>query len=299
VAHIVNGVPITSVPDLGGQFGRTDLIVDPASRRVTDVRVFPPQPICMRTDPVTRACVAAPGGAAVVYEGRAVTRSARVEAAMAPELSRVQALRNEPLGVATDTPIGRSAGPESALGNLFADALRDTLPGADVALSYGPGRGGLRTDLPSGPLTFGLVYDVFPFDNRVVRVRVTGSQLTRVLRDQLPQLTDGRRGLLSVSGIHVAVVCEAGRPQVRLRRSSGGDVSPVDRLVVAATSYSAGRAAWSAVDGEPGVEAAEQPLLVRDVVAAWLVRRGGRVSAGTFMDETRPRWSLPPGGLSC
>jgi 2',3'-cyclic-nucleotide 2'-phosphodiesterase (5'-nucleotidase family) len=53
----------------------------------------------------------------------------------------VENLRAGALGVVADTPIERAAGPESALGNLFADAVRAAVPGAEVALSYGPGRG--------------------------------------------------------------------------------------------------------------------------------------------------------------
>ena len=296
VAHIVNDVPITSVPEGGGQFGRMDLQVEVATRRVTTLRVHRPRAICTRENAVSHACDVTANGVPVQYEGRVVKPSARVEAAMAPELARVEALRAVPLGAVADTPIGRAGGPETALGNLFADALRESVPGADVALSYGPGRGGLRADLPVGALTFGPVYDLFPFDNRVVRISVTGTQLGRALEDQL---TRPRGGLLSVSGLRVGVVCEGTRPRVQLMQDNGRPLLAADRYVVAATSYSAGRAAWSAVEGESGVEAAEQPWLVRDVVATWLKRRGGRLRAADFYDPSRPRWTLPPQGVQC
>ena len=184
----------------------------------------------------------------------------------------------------------RRAAPESPLGHLFADALRAAVPGADAALSYGPGRGGLRADLPSGPLTFGHAYDAFPFDNRVMRVTLTGAQLERVLADQLPQLVDGRRGLFGVSGIRVAVACEGADPRVQVTRDSGIDIAADETLTLAVASYSAGRAAWAAVDGEPAVSADELPLLVRDAVAAWLLERGGHLGAADFAE----RWQLPP-----
>jgi 5'-nucleotidase len=212
---------------------------------------------------------------------------------MEPELARVRARREEPLGAVAEAPIGRAA-PESPLGSLFADALRSAVPGADAALSYGPGRGGLRADLPSGALTFGHAYDTFPFDNRVLRVTVTGAQLARVLADQLPQLVDGRRGLFGVSGIRVAVACESGQPRVRVTRDTGERVAADERLTLAVASYSAGRAAWAAVASEPDVTAAELPLLVRDAVAAWLWQRG-RIDSADFTG----RWNLPPEGPSC
>jgi 5'-nucleotidase len=293
VAHFVNGVPIISVPNFGGQFGRMDLAFDTQRREVAEVRIREPQRICTRVEPQSGDCALAPAGTAAEYEGRPVTPSAAVAAALEPELERVRALRAEPFGAVVDGAIGRAA-PESPLGHLFADALRSAVPGADAALSYGPGRGGLRADLAEGALTFGAAYDTFPFDNRVLRVTVTGAQLERVLADQLPQLIDGRRGLFGVSGIRVAVTCEGTEPHVLITRDTGEPVAPSERLTLAVASYSAGRAAWAAVENEAAVTATELPLLVRDAVAAWLWQRG-RIGAADFAG----RWQLPPEGPSC
>jgi 5'-nucleotidase len=298
VAHFVNDVPITSVHNFGVQFGRMDLTFDTAQRRVASVRIHEPQRVCTRADN-NGDCAVAPNGVPVEYEGRRVVPSERVAAAIEPELERVRALRAESLGVLATTPLARSTGPESAIGNLYADALRDSVPGADVALSYGPGRGGLRADLPAGPITFGNAYDVFPFDNRVTRIEMTGAQLTRVLADQLPQLGDGRRGLLSVSGVRVRVSCGTAGPQLLLTRASGEAVQPTDKLVVAVTAYSAGRPVWAALEGERKIDAEELPLLVRDAVAAWLLAHGGEISAAELLDPLRPRWELPAQGPGC
>ena len=150
VAHIVNDVPIISVPNFGVQFGRVDLTFDTSSRHVAGVRIHPPQRVCARIDSKSGDCTLAPAGVAVEYEGRAVAPSAKVAAAIAPELERIHALRAEPLGIA-DSAVARGSGAESALGNLFADAVRAAVPGAVAALGYGSGRGGLRADLPSRP----------------------------------------------------------------------------------------------------------------------------------------------------
>jgi len=293
VAHFVNGVPIISVPNFGAQFGRMDLELDTSSHEVADVRMRKPQDICTRVEPRSGECAVAPAGVAAEYEGKPVTTSAAVAAALEPELDRVRALRAEQLGAFAEGPIGRAA-PESALGHLFADALRSAVPGADAALSYGPGRGGLRADLPSGELTFGAAYDTFPFDNRVQRVTVTGAQLQRVLADQLPQLVDGRRGLFGISGIRAAVACDGAEPHVAVTRDTGERIAPDERLTLAVASYSAGRAAWAAVENEPAVTTTELPLLVRDAVAAWLWQHG-RIRAADFAG----RWQLPAEGPSC
>lgn len=298
VAHFVNGVPIVSVPNFGSQFGRMDLVLDTATRRVRRVTIAQPQRVCTRLG-ADGECALAPNGTSVEYEGRPVAASARVAAAIVPELARVQSLRAQSLGAVADTPLARAAGPESAIGNFYADALRAAVPGAAVALSYGFGRGGLRADLPAGPITFGAVYDVFPFDNRVTRIELTGAQLARVLADQLPQLAEGRRGLLSLSGVRATVACNGTGPEVRLRHDSGADVQAGEKLVVAVASYSAGRAPWAAVEREPGIAAHELTLLVRDAAAAWLVKRGGHVGALDFVDPARPRWQLVGGAPAC
>ena len=291
MAHIVNGIGITSVPEGGQQFGRMDLDVDAATHRLADLRVHPPQNICTLEDPRSHACTAPGHGVPVRYEGRAVTPSARVDAAMAPELARVQAMRALPLGTIADGPIGRDGDPESGIGNLFADALRASIPGATIALGYGTGRGGLRAGLPEGPLTFGAVYDVFAFDNRVIRLVVTGAQLARALEDQL---TRGQGRVASLSGIRAVVTCDAGTPRVALSYDDGRAVPAGDSLIVAASSYAAGRTFWTAVEGEPGVEFAEQELLIRDAVTRWLWHRG-HLKAADFFDPARPRWTMPQG----
>ena len=84
-------------------------------------------------------------------------------------------------------------GEESALGNLFADMMLAATSGADVALTNG---GGLRPTCPKGPLTFGDLSEAMPFDNYMVRLRLTGQELARVLAGNL----GAGGGILSVAG---------------------------------------------------------------------------------------------------
>ena len=202
LAHEVEGVAIIQGYSHGRAFGRVDVTIDRGTGRVVQHHLFPPQDVCARQDPATSAC----GGGDLPqarYEGRGVTPSAAVTAAMAPALARVRSLQAQPLGVVLDSPIGRAGDLESALGNLFADALREET-GADIAFNNNL-RGGLRADLPAGPLTFGSFYDVFPFDNRLLTVRVTGAALAQSLIDEVRR---GRRGALGLSGVHARVNCQ-------------------------------------------------------------------------------------------
>jgi 2',3'-cyclic-nucleotide 2'-phosphodiesterase (5'-nucleotidase family) len=295
VAHFVNDVPIISVPNFGERFGRMDLEVDTERREVARVRIYEPQSVCARVEPRNGECAVAPAGVAAEYEGKPVIASAAVAAALEPELERVRALRAEPLGVVADAPLPRGTGLDGTLGNLFAEALLAVVPKADVALGYGAGRGGLRAELPSGPLTFGHAYDAFPFDNRITRVTLTGAQLTRVIAAQLPLWIDGRRGLPGLAGLRVTIACTHAQAEVRLLHPSGGAVDSDEPLVVAMASNTVGRFAATALPGEPEIATAELPILVRDAVADWLLERGGHLTPADFAG----RWQLPPQGVGC
>ena len=222
-----------------------------------------------------------------MYEGRAVAPDGAVATAMAPALARVEALRAVPVGVTLDAPIARGSGADdSALGNLFADALRDAVPGADAAIGYSAGPGGLRAGLSAGPITQGAVYDAFPFDNRVVRAELSGRELhglitAQVVRSRFP----GRS--LGVSGLRVEVDCRAGDLAVEVRRASGAPLGDADRMVVAITDFMAARL-------EAPVVATTTGLLVREVVAR-LVARASRPAAGDRLRRSRPA-ALDPHG---
>ena len=138
---------------------------------------------------------------------------------MAPALQRVHELQATPLGVSLDAADSARRRAGSPLGNLFAEALRAAVPGADVAAINNAARG-LRADLPEGPLTFGRLYDVFPFDNRVARITLSGAELGRWLAGEIAQ---GRRGWLGISGVDVRASCRGGRSSRRSVPRAGRD----------------------------------------------------------------------------
>ena len=284
VAHLVNGVAIIQAFNGGVAFGRIDLTVDRERKRIVQRRLFPP---LMFTDE-------ARGGVPPVYEGRPVVADSRIEEAMRPALQQVQRLQAIPLGVVLDTPIERAGELESPLGNLFADAMRESTPGADVGVNNNR-RGGLRADLPEGPLTFGSVYSAFPFDNRLVTLSLPAAVLTEIFATEI---SEGRRGFLGISGVRVRASCAEGRMQVTLTRASGAPIDPNERLVVVTTDTMATGAIFGppalarAVPAEGLVIASTSPI-ARERVTEWLHRKGGHLSASQFVDPQQPRWESP------
>ena len=72
--------------------------------------------------------------------------------------------------------------PESPLMNFAADALmamaqRHSAQKVDIALTN---KGGLRSNITAGTITFGDVYNVFTFDNRLAFLTLNGEQLLQL-----------------------------------------------------------------------------------------------------------------------
>lgn len=75
-------------------------------------------------------------------------------------------------------PLNRT-GNEFPLGRLIADANRNALR-TDIAIVN---NGGIRRDLPAGPLEFGVAYELLPFGNRLVKVTLPGSAVKEILEN--------------------------------------------------------------------------------------------------------------------
>jgi 5'-nucleotidase len=100
----------------------------------------------------------------------------------------------------TQTAINRTENEvgESALGNLIADAQRFTMK-TDFAFMN---PGGIRADLPAGNVTWGYLYTVQPFRNRLVKMGLTGEQIRRLLNQQFQDPEHIR--ILKTSGLKYA-----------------------------------------------------------------------------------------------
>ena len=75
--------------------------------------------------------------------------------------------------------------PESPLMNFAADALMEMAQQhsdrkVDIALTN---KGGLRSNIAAGTITFGDIYNVFTFENRLAYLTLTGEQLTQLCKE--------------------------------------------------------------------------------------------------------------------
>jgi len=162
---------------------------------------------------------------------------------------------------------------------------------ADVAIYN---TGGLRADIPAGPLTYGRLYEVFPFDNRIVRMIVTGDELRRVVEGNV---TSSGGGLL-MAGVRAIVTCKGPTLDIRLQRDNGTVVKPADQLRVVTLDFLAtgGDGFFDPIQPVKLVGSATDGPIFRDVLAFNLIRTGGTLKTlppsktprGIVFSGTRP-----------
>jgi len=98
----------------------------------------------------------------------------------------------------TAAALTRSYGEESTMGDMVADAMLDSYPEYDFAVTNS---GGLRQDIDAGDVTVGDLISAFPFPNTIVQLEMKGSDL-RAIFEHGASLTNG---ILQVSkGVEMA-----------------------------------------------------------------------------------------------
>ena len=122
------------------------------------------------------------GNIAVVANDRR-DGAAEVRAIIERYRPHVDSIKKPILGKAAKTL--KSFPPESPLMNFAADALmtmaqRHSEQKIDIAITN---KGGLRNDLSAGDITFGDIYNIFNFDNRLTLLTLNGEQLTQLCRE--------------------------------------------------------------------------------------------------------------------
>nr|WP_276581065.1 bifunctional UDP-sugar hydrolase/5'-nucleotidase [Citrobacter cronae] len=86
----------------------------------------------------------------------------------------------------------RSYGESSTTGNLITDALMYKVPYADASFDNA---GGIRSELPAGKITYGDILSMYPFNNDVMTIEISG----RDLKSVMSHAADLKNGMLHVS----------------------------------------------------------------------------------------------------
>lgn len=272
IAHIVNGISITSSYASARAFSRTDFTLNGRTGEVLDRRVYPPQQAIPDTE----------------YEGRLIEPNAEIIgiAQQAAEFAKEQ--KDAKLGVYLETAFTLEGNPESALGNLFTDALHQSLE-ADVVIHNV--QGGLRSILSAGDLTFGDVYELSPFENRVVVLDLSGAELRQIVSEQAHR---GRRSM-GFTGMRVSVKCDVQKMSVDMWLDGDRLIHDSDSVSIVVNDYMAfgGDNILASIMPEGGFPIDESQPLTRDIFVQWLADRGGTLNASEFDTSDAPKWRRP------
>ncbi len=299
IAHIVNGIAITSSYAKTFAFSRVDFSIDRATGRVVGRKIFPPQINCPAFSRSSGECVWESTDSTTTvlatYEGRTVRPLPAVIEIANRARAHVADIKQEKLGVILETPITREGNPESPLGNLILDAQLELI---DADISIYNVSGGIRADLPAGELTYGSVFEILPFDNRVVILDVSGQEMRKIIAKQVRV---GRRRT-GISGMRVFVDCQDDTMNVEMILNNGHVIDDDDRVRIATNDFltTGGDDIFTPVMPADGFDYDDDPRLTRDVVANWLRAHGGSLNAADFQTETDRRWNLPdPMPVNC
>jgi 2',3'-cyclic-nucleotide 2'-phosphodiesterase (5'-nucleotidase family) len=194
----------------------------------------------------------------------------------------------EKLGVYLETPMTLGTRPESILGNLMTDAV---LQASDADISIHNVYGGIRAELPEGELTYGSVFRMFPFDNRIAIIEMTGRNVRRIIEQQAHN-KDRPAGF---SGMRVFVTCDADQMSIRMVRQDGSEIADADTLRVMSNDFLllGGDGIFLPVMPEGGFTTPNGTPLVRDTLVNWFRSHGGRMHGDDFFDQDAPRWNRP------
>jgi 5'-nucleotidase len=278
IAHRINDVAVIESMSSGRAFGRIDLRL--SGTHVTAVTIHKPEVMCPLDKDGNPAPVATckPDD----YEGRPVVADASVQAIVDDAEKRAAKVRDEQLGPTLLSVMTRAYSTESAEGNWFTDLMLAARPEGQVAMTNG---GGLRADIPAGPLTYGWLYQAMPFDNRFAIVDVKGKHIRHLITSNLQRSS----GFNSWGGLTVKARCKGGNLDVEIKVGN--------KLLTDDASYKLVTTDFLASGGDGVIGRLKLPEgsitltdeIVRDGMADVLRKRKGRVDPAQLFSPTHRR----------
>ena len=287
VAHRINDIAVIESYSSGRAFGRVDLRVS-ADGHVTSVKIHKPRMLCEGEPTGANAGNPLPLSACSpgTYEGQPVTPVAEIQQIVDAAVGPAAKIRDEKLGITLGGPVTKSYGSESAQGNWITDLMLQANRGTHVAVTNG---GGLRADIPAGPLTYGGLYEAMPFDNRFALVDVKGAHLRKLVTSNLQR----GGGILSWGGLSARAYCQGAVLEIEIK--VGG------KPLADTASYKLVTSDFLASGGDGLIGRLKLPegavkvtdVIMRDAIAALLRTRKGTIDPATLYTPAAPRLAIP------
>jgi 2',3'-cyclic-nucleotide 2'-phosphodiesterase (5'-nucleotidase family) len=279
IAHRIKDIAVIESFSSGRAFGRIDLRVSPEGH-VSSVKIHKPRMLCEgeavgNALPIT-ACK--PGD----YEGKPVTAAPAVQTIVDASLAKADVRRKEKLGVTLSGPITKAYETESVQGNWVTDLMLASVPRAQVALTNG---GGLRADIPAGPLTYGQLFEAMPFDNRYATVELKGAHIRRLISTNLQR----GAGINSWAGLTAKARCKGDKLDL--------EINVAGKPLVETASYTMVTSDFLASGGDGTIGRLKLPedavkitdVIIRDAIADILRKTKGTIDPSKLFSPTVKR----------
>ncbi|MBU2567282.1 MAG: 5'-nucleotidase C-terminal domain-containing protein, partial [Elusimicrobia bacterium] len=118
---------------------------------------------------------------------------------------------------------------ESALGNFITDAIKWKM---DVEIAF-QNSGGIRKDVPEGPITLRSIYEVEPFGNKMLRLKLSGKDLVELL-----EFCMSKAGTWQLSGAKTWYCRELPPGRRIIRTEYNGELLDPDRdYIISVSNY--------------------------------------------------------------
>ena len=176
--------------------------------------------------------------------------------AVEPFRAKVQDKMDAVLGVAA-APLLKTNSDESPLFNMITDAYR-AKTGTQMAMAN---PGGIRTSLPAGPITYGKIFEILPFENTLVTMKITGAAVKRSLAVDIT----------AISGVRA--VFDPSKPKnQRLASATLADGSPIiDDAIYTVTVNDFMQAGGDGYDEfTKGADTIDTGIRLRDIVSEYI-----------------------------
>jgi 5'-nucleotidase len=253
----INGIPIIQSRPFGKAFGRVDLTVTKKTGRVVHALIDDDIVYYRKNE----------DGSRVRYANTEIKPDKAMQRELTLIKKSIKRLQGIEIGHATFDLSHRNRY-NSAVGNLVCDAMRAADKEIDIAMFNS---GGLRKTIPKGVISFGLVYEVLPFDNKLVKVKLKGSQIKEIIEHGLAS----RYGVMEISGVRVWIDPHApkGKRCLSIKTQGGQEIVKEKEYVVGTNEFlfSGGDGYTTFSHGNP---MAWDHRLIRDMVVQYIKKMG-------------------------
>ena len=226
------------------------------------------------------------------FLGKKITPDSKVDDLLEKDFARVKKIKDAPLGVMALSAFKRNYSKESAMGNFVADMmLKWAGTRADVGLTN---NGGIRENFRIGPLTYGDVFAVLPFDNKPAIIETSGKLLKRMI-----ELGAGRarRGQSWAGITFKSENCKMVSAEIQ---GQPFDINKVYRVVT--NDYLAGGGSgFGSLNIDPTkIKTLDEEAPLRDLVVKVLKKEGRDIVASNHYNSSARRQNvvIPCGGGS-